>query len=99
MGKIKDEARFYSYFYLLTPGVWQPLIENTKAEKIYIFPNTGYAAEFVIDNEVISSDHGLSGLRAHFTGKALEKMSGDDVFVLDCKTMKVTKFDVEEGDE
>lgn len=98
-GKIKDEAQFYSYFYLLTPGVWQPLIEKTKAEKIYIFPNMGYAAEFTIDNEAVSSDQEFSGLRAHFTDRALEKMSGDDVFVLDCKTMKVTKFDVEEGDE
>lgn len=91
-GFIKDMEQFYDYFYLLTPQVWTQVIEDAKAERLYIFPHDAYNAGFCVDNRNIKNNSQAAAFRDKFMLAAVALMNGNDAFVLDCKTMKITKF-------
>lgn len=91
-GSIMDEERFYDYFYLLTPQVWKPVINHTHADKLYIFPSGTYNAKFCVSSRNIRSNSQASMFRDAFMRAAMTSMNGNDIFVLDCGTMKITKF-------
>ena len=91
-GQITDTEQFYDYFYLLTPQVWKPVIDHAQADKLYIFPCGAYNAKFCIENEHIQSSHETGMFRDTFMHAAVASMNGNDAFVLDCKTMEITKL-------
>lgn len=95
-GEIKDDKRFYDYFYLLTPDIWRPMAEQAKASKIYIFPYMAYAAKFVVENHLTDHPGPHAKMRESFMQDAVAKMPANNVFVLDCEMMTISKFDMEE---
>lgn len=98
-GEIKDDKQFYDYFYLLTPDIWKPMIEQAQASRIYIFPHMAYAAKFVVENPLTSRPGPHAKMRESFMRSAVAEMPANDVFVLDCKTMEISKFDMKEVNE
>lgn len=96
-GKVEDSNNVYGYFYLSSPlQVWNAIIEESSADRIYIIPEGTRSAKFIIGNEKLRQDVRMSVMCRNML-QALMEASDAPVFVLDCLTMKVRPLEDGEG--
>lgn len=99
-GIIQDTCSFYDFFYLLSlKDIWKGMKEHFSADRVYIIPNGAYQAFFVMDTPDIRKDAAASGMAANilktYKNELNAKQAPLPVFVLDCNTFKVDRY--EEG--
>lgn len=94
-GEVVDVNEFFDYFYLLAAKpVWELLMKDLKAERIYMFPQGAYNVKFVCYGGRLEGNDNAKALRSAFMESAIRTMGGlQDVYVVDNETLEIRKME------
>lgn len=95
-GIMKDEHNFYDFFYLIElEKVWSGAVNSFGADQIYIIPNGTYEAIFILSNPALRENSDVVRMTKEILDKGMKDLKDKPlpVFVLDCKTMQITKYE------
>lgn len=95
-GIMKDENSFYDFFYLLElEKVWSGAVNSFGTDRIYIIPNGAYEAVFILSNPALRANSDIVRITENILDKGVKDLKGKPlpVFVLDCETMQITKYE------
>ncbi len=98
-GQITDTKGFFDYFYLLSTEVWKPLVEDLKADRIYIVPFGAYAARFIIDSPDTRKCKMAKAMTEAFRNGGIKNAGNLLALVLDTATMKFTRWEATEDED